>query len=609
MSADPAVVSPTKLPSQVSRRRRIAFEAPALLAIGLLVVAAIADPELARDIVAIGGVIAALAVIVHRLRPIRTDATTPAVDGGSDAEARGRFLTHAAHELRTPLTGILGLADLLAETTLSAEQTSYVRALRGSGSALLRLVDGYLDLSRLEAGHVEPTPVATSLEAVVEDVVELLAPSCQAKGLEIAGHVAPALGGTVAVDPLLLRQVLINLAGNAVKFTETGGVAVEVERATAAGETAVTFRVRDTGVGIAPEAVSRIFDAWERVEDEPSARAGGTGLGLAIARGIVERMGGRIEVTSRPGEGSIFAFRLDLPVVAPAPTPARPLRGRRIAVVSTAGIEPPLLVRRLHALGAEAWLVRAVAELSSSESFDAVLIDRFGETEAIADLAAVRTRGIAAPAVVLIPPGARAELPALRDAGFAAHLVRPVRPASLARVVALATGGATETAGASPARAVFPAADVLLVDDNEINALLGRAALEHAGHRVVVEHDGEAGLAAIEAARAAGRPFAAVLMDLHMPGLDGFAAIRALRAAEPTAGPRARVIALTADTTETAAIAATAAGADATMVKPIDRDRLDRLLAAAPRPSPGADRPVAGGGVTVPSPDRHPSVA
>lgn len=596
MSADPVVVSSTNLPPpEPRRRRRLAFEAPALLSIGLVVVAAIADADLARDIVAIGGVIAALAVIVHRLRPVADEEVPATAEESSDAEARGRFLAHAAHELRTPLTGILGLADLLAETRLTAEQTSYVRALHGSGSALLRLVDGYLDLSRLEAGHVEPTPVATSLEAVIEDVVELLAPSCRAKGLEIAGHVAPALAGTVAVDPLLLRQVLINLAGNAVKFTDAGGVAVEVERPSGGGDTAVTFRVRDTGIGIAPEAVSRIFDAWERIEDEPAARAGGTGLGLSIARGIVERMGGRIEVASRPGEGSTFSFRLDLPIVAPAPAPERPLRGRRIAVVSTAVIEPPLLVRRLHALGAEAWLVRVAAELSSSERFDAVLVDRFGENDARADLAAVRAQGIAAPAVVLIPPGARAELPALRAAGFAAHLVRPVRPASLARVVALAAGEPPETTEASQPRPTPPAADVLLVDDNEINALLGRAALEHAGHRVVVEHDGEAGLAAIEAARAAGRPFVAVLMDLHMPGLDGFAAIRALRAAEPAEGPRARVIALTADTTETAASAATAAGADATMVKPIDRDRLDRLLAAAPRfaPSPNAASPMA----------------
>jgi signal transduction histidine kinase/DNA-binding NarL/FixJ family response regulator len=579
MPVDPFVAPPTAPAPPVGRRRGSALEAPALLAIGLVVTAAVADPELARDVVALGGVLAALAILLRRLRPEAAPPVAPRDEDTAGTEARGRLLALAAHELRTPLTGILGLADLLAETSLTAEQTAYVRALRGSGASLLRLVDGYLDLSRLDAGRVEPTPVATSLETVIEDVVELLAPSCQAKGLEIAGHVAPALAGTVAVDPLLLRQVLINLVGNAVKFTETGGVAVEVERPAGGGDT-VCFRVRDTGIGIAPEAASRIFDAWERVEDDPAARAGGTGLGLAIARGIVERMGGRIELASRPGEGSTFSFRLDLPPVAPPPPAERPLRGRRVAVVSGAAIEPPLLVRRLHALGAEAWLVRAAADLGPADAFDVVLVDRFADADAGADLATLRATGVMAPAVVLIPPDRRAELPALRAAGFAAHLVRPVRAASLARVVALAVG-------ASPVGPTAAPADVLLVDDNEINALLGRAAVEHAGHRVVVEHDGAAGLAAIEAARAAGHPFAAVLMDLHMPGLDGFAAIRALRAAEPAEGPRARVVALTADTTPTAAAAALAAGADATMVKPIDRDRLARLLAEAPRP--GAD--------------------
>ncbi|MCE1235307.1 MAG: ATP-binding protein [Hyphomicrobiales bacterium] len=587
--ADPEA---TSAPAARSALRR-ALDAPLLLAIGLAVVAGVADPDVARDIVAVGGVVAALAIILRRLRdaPARRTGTplaegAAAAEAGLDADARSHLVALAAHEIRTPLTGIVGLVELLGETALTAEQTAYVRALRGSGDDLLRLVDGYLGLSRMEAGAVEPTPVPTLLAAVVEEVVELLAPSAQAKGLEIVGHVAASLAAPVSIDPLLLRQVLINLAGNAVKFTETGGVVVEIERPAGVDDHRVRFRVRDTGVGIAPEEASRIFDAWERIETEGLAQ--GAGLGLAIARGIVERMGGAIALTSALGEGSTFAFDLDLPPLEAVEPSARPLRGRRIAVLSRAAIEPPVLIRRLHALGAEAWLVDAAEALVGRDGFDVVLVDAEGGDDPAETLARLRAAGVEAPAVILITPLRRAALPALRAAGFAAHLVRPVRPASLARVVALAAGRSAEPPALAPSPPPPTAADgcdVLLVDDNEINALLGRAALEHAGHRVRVETDGASALAAIEAAQTAGRPFAAVLMDLHMPGLDGFSAIRALRAAEPPGVAPTLVVALTADATPQAAERAEAAGADAVMVKPIDRDRLARLLA-----EPGAAR-------------------
>ena len=586
MSVEPSIASPRTTPSAPPppRARRASWwEAPALLGIGAAVVAAVSDAEVARDLIVLGGISGALGVILHRLspRPLESSDVPSTPRDEADAEDREHFLALAAHELRTPLTGVLGLSDLLGETALTAEQTAYVGALRGSASSLLRLVDGYLDLSRLESGHVQPKPIATALETVVEDVVELLAPSCQAKGLEIAGHVAPALAGTVFVDPLLLRQVLINLLGNAVKFTEVGGVAVDVSVVPGGGD-AVLFQVRDTGIGIAPEAASRIFEAWERIEAEGGGRAAGNGLGLAIARGIVERMGGHIELSSRSGEGSTFSFVLELPRATAAPTQDRPLKGRRVAVISTAVVEPPLLVRRLHGSGAEAWLAASAADLDATAAYDVVLVDGRGD-EALASLSALRGAGIEAPAIVMVTPSARADLPRLRAAGFAAHLIRPVRPASLARVVALAVGRDRPSAEVSvtPADAArTDGADVLLVDDNEINVLLGRAALEHAGHRVDVETDGAAALAAVDAARRAGRPYAAVLMDLHMPGLDGFEAIRALRAGEAARDPRTVVVALTADTTPEAADRAAAAGADATMVKPIDRDRLARLLAS-----------------------------
>lgn len=583
MTLEDSIPVTAPVPPRVRRGAR--HDGLALAAIGVAVVAGIADPDVARDMVAIGGIGSALAVILGRLRrPPAAFLPSPSSDvaartsAEADIDAKAHFLALAAHEIRTPLTGILGLADLLGETVLSGEQTAYVDALRASGTTLLRMVDGYLDLNRLEAGHVRPTPIATSLEAVVEDVIELLAPPCQAKGLELAGYVAPSLSSPVLVDPLLLRQVLINLAGNAVKFTETGGVAVEVERAAGEEGDGVVFRVRDTGIGIEAAEASRIFDAWERIETEGVASAAGTGLGLAIARGIVERMGGTIGLVSRPGEGSIFAFELSLPTVGADGPVARPLRGRRIGLISRAVVEPPLLVRRLHALGAEACLVDDAETLTRLDPCDVVLIDAQGGLDAAATLADLRARGGTAPAVVLIPPAARGSLPSLRSGGFSAHLIRPVRPASLARVVALAARDTAATATVSMSSPLGSGLRVLLVDDNEINALLGRAALEHAGHDVEVAVDGESALADAEAARAEGNPYSVILMDLHMPGLDGFSAIRALRAAETPFEPRALVLAVTADATPEAAERARACGADAVLVKPIDRDRLAKIV-------------------------------
>jgi len=550
---------------------------------------------------ALGLTVVVVALVALRFLPAATDeevvvAETDVVALGADRDraeaasaAMSRRLATAAHEIRTPLHGIVGMADLLAETDLSPEQSAYVRAVRTSGTALLGLVDDVLDLARLEAGRLAVAPEPVDLQALVEDVTELMAPRAHGKGLELASIVAPGLPARVEADPILLRQVLINLAGNAVKYTATGGIALEVEPAGGlAGAGRIAFRVRDTGVGIAAEDAERIFAEFERAAPEADGRGGGTGLGLAIARSIVERMGGRLRLTSRPGEGSVFGFDLRLPPVGAAVASAAPLRGRRVALIAAGVVEPPLLLRRLHALGAETVQVADSGALDPAERFDAVLID--GDAHAVDHLAALARRFAAPPpAVVLVAPTDRARLAELRRAGFAAHLTRPVRAASLARVVA-AVGAGEEldpprAAGAAPRPAAGAGLDLLLADDNEINALLGRALLENMGHRVTVVADGAAALDAVAAALERGRPFAAVLMDLHMPGMDGFAAIRALRRAEIGEESRLGLVALTADGTAAAAARARAAGADAVLVKPIERDRLAAVLAGFAAPA------------------------
>ncbi len=516
-------------------------------------------------------------------------------------QAKSRVLATVSHEFRTPLNGILGLTGLLMETPLTPDQETYARAVHSSGEALLALVDDMLDFSRIEAGRLELRPSPTDVESLLQEIAELLAARAHAKGIDIATDVARALPAAVMVDAARLRQVLINLAGNGVKFTETGGVTLGVHVADrpSTDRVGLTFSVADTGPGIAPEETERLFGEFEQSDSALTRRHGGAGLGLAISRRIVHQMGGELTVAPTAGGGSLFRFTLALDVVASGAekvaADGEALAGRAVLIVAPSGAEPPVLARHLTDSGVAARLVGSANEAAAvigaataaGQPHDAVLIDARMMPDAATALARIReAAGRRVPAAVLIEPGRRGDIERLREAGFDAYLVRPVRRASLTRIVGEIVAGdgsfRVDPSDARPRqkaplrRAGAPLC-VLLAEDNEINALLARAVLEGLGHEVTEVRDG---LAAVQAATGRKGGYDVILMDLHMPGLDGLAAVRAIRDHERDhATPPAAILAVTADVLAETRTAARAAGIDTVLEKPMTPDALRQALA------------------------------
>ena len=519
-------------------------------------------------------------------------------------EAKSAFLANMSHEIRTPMNDILGMSHLAMERGLEPHQLDYVRKIHGAAESLIGIINDILDFSKIEAGKLDIEAIVFDLAELVDGLGNLVGMKAEEKGLELVFVLPPNLPPLTG-DPSRLRQVLLNLAFNAVKFTERGDVVLRVETLVLeAGSIGLRFEVRDTGIGMTPEERQRLFQPFTQADASTSRRYGGTGLGLSISQRLVRMMGGEIEVVTAPGQGSRFSFelRFQLPAGAVAPPAAERegLRGRRVLVVDDNDCARAALVGMCEALGMQAEtavdgrdaLRRVEAAAADDKAWDLVLLDgRMPDMDGVECLRQMASRLPTPVAMMVTALGhedVRARL-AQFDLAVGALLVKPVSPSSLldacSRVLGITTPRPARPGGGEEAlvdqQARLRGARILLVDDNAINREIALTVLRRAHIEVGVACDGREALALLEREQ-----FDGVLMDCQMPVLDGYAATRALRA-------QARwrdlpVIAMTADALVGDRDKALAAGMNDHVAKPI---KIEELFAALARWVHPAARP------------------
>ena len=545
-----------------------------------------------------------LAAPASRRRP-RAVAFDPATGGAPPPDAAGleqansEFLATMSREIRTPLNGIIGMAELLRDTELSEVQAELLSSISISADNLLTLVNTVLDFSRIEAGQVSVEEIDFSPREVVEECMALTSAVARPKKLELRSLVDASVPERLRGDPGRLRQVLLNILGNAVKFTDWGDVALHVLAAPRPdGLLVMSFEVRDTGVGIPAEALGRIFDSFAQADGSTTRRHGGTGLGLAISRSLVRLMGGDIRVTSAESVGSTFTFTVACQPAAEGAADAPPddeaVRGYRVLLVDDNATNRRFLehqVLRWHmrpgqADAAASGMEALLAAAHSGEPYDMAIVELcMPEEDGLSLAQRVRSDPLLAPMRLLLLSSAPLDAAQLARAEslFDGWLLKPAHDRALLKALtgaletrgryvlpdAAASAPAGQRAARAPAQPATRRGRVLLVEDNAINALVCRRVLERVGHEVVVRANGAE---AVEAA--ASENFDVILMDCQMPVLDGYAATKAIRKREGTDGRHQLIIAVTANALSGDKQRCLEAGMDDYLAKPIKPQEL-----------------------------------